>query len=165
MTTPTPQGGVRRIAAERQRQIEEKGYDTEHDLNHHTAEELMDAAWCYFAQAEALMGSRPGFQDRTPYSWPFAREAFDPAPTSVRNLEKAGALIAAAIDLQIAAGFCPNREDATHCVHWWDNDGPCCSCGDDIDTPTEVDRMALPDEPEGASLGNILGYKDRKEKE
>lgn len=27
---------------------------------------------------------------------------------------------------------CPVRDDKTHCVHWWDADGPCCSCGDDI---------------------------------
>lgn len=25
---------------------------------------------------------------------------------------------------------CPKRDDKTHCVHWWDAKGPCCSCGD-----------------------------------
>lgn len=29
----------------------------------------------------------------------------------------------------IEAGCCPNREDQTHCVHWWeDENGACCSC-------------------------------------
>lgn len=135
MATPTPQGGAQRIAAERVRQITEKGYDIEHDLAHHTTEELLDAAWCYFAQAEALIGNRPGFSYRTPFSWPWGPLGFKPAATSTRNLEKAGALIAAAIDRRIAEGLCPAREDATHCNHWWDDDGPCCSCGDDTENP------------------------------
>lgn len=28
-------------------------------------------------------------------------------------------------------GSCPEREDGTHCVHWWDDEGPCCGCGFD----------------------------------
>ncbi len=26
---------------------------------------------------------------------------------------------------------CPNRTDCKHCEHWYDNEGPCCACGDD----------------------------------
>lgn len=131
----TPRSGSNRIAAERERQIQEKGYTPEHDLAHHTTEELLDAAWCYFTRAEALVAkTRPGFFHRQPFSWPWP-SGWNPAATSVRNLEKAGALIAAAIDRRVAEGLCPNREDATHCVHWWDDDGPCCNCGDDTENP------------------------------
>lgn len=28
-----------------------------------------------------------------------------------------------------AEGFCPEREDETHCEHWWDGDSACCNCG------------------------------------
>lgn len=24
---------------------------------------------------------------------------------------------------------CMKRDDGTHCVHWWEGDEPCCSCG------------------------------------
>lgn len=33
---------------------------------------------------------------------------------------------AAAVDEE----YCPKREDATHCRHWWDCE-PCCACGKD----------------------------------
>ena len=29
-------------------------------------------------------------------------------------------------------GFCFEREDETHCVHWWDGEEPCCSCTWDL---------------------------------
>lgn len=29
---------------------------------------------------------------------------------------------------KIEEGWCPVREDETHCVHWWDGDKPCCGC-------------------------------------
>ena len=32
---------------------------------------------------------------------------------------------------------CLSREDGTHCVHWYDGDELCCSCGDNTD-PEEV---------------------------
>lgn len=25
---------------------------------------------------------------------------------------------------------CSTRSDGTHCVHWWDAEAPCCTCGD-----------------------------------
>lgn len=33
----------------------------------------------------------------------------------------------------VAEGFCPKRDDGTHCVHWWDGEEPCCACGDNSD--------------------------------
>lgn len=26
---------------------------------------------------------------------------------------------------------CRGREDGTHCEHWYDDEAPCCGCGDD----------------------------------
>lgn len=141
----TPRDGALRIAAERERQIENKGYTREHDLNHHTTEELLDAAISYLNRARILI--RGGQSLGVPVSWPFDRAAWHPAATSTRNLEKAGALIGAAIDRRVAEGLCPNREDATHCNHWWDDDGPCCNCGDDTDNPARETEGS----PEGRS--------------
>lgn len=28
---------------------------------------------------------------------------------------------------------CPKSSDDAHCVHWYDDRGPCCWCGDDAD--------------------------------
>ncbi len=33
--------------------------------------------------------------------------------------------------VSVAEGYCPVMDDHTHCVHWWDDEGPCCACGDD----------------------------------
>jgi hypothetical protein len=32
-------------------------------------------------------------------------------------------------DPDLDNGYCPNREDKIHCECWWDERGPCCSCG------------------------------------
>lgn len=143
-TPPTPRGGALRIAGERERQIENKGYTREHDFTQHTTEELLDAVRCYFNEAELQVTGHKLF-DRIPRLWPWDPLAWKPAATSTRNLEKAGALIAAAIDRRIAEGLCPARVDATHCNHWWDNDGPCCDCGDDTSTPRELGGGPLTD--------------------
>lgn len=45
----------------------------------------------------------------------------------VRRVERACAEVTAK---EIRDGGCPKRKDGTHCVHWWDDDGPCCGCGD-----------------------------------
>lgn len=81
--------GAERIAAERQRQIEVEGYDPLNELYDHDAIDLEDAALTY------LVGDTD--------QWPWAN-APKFGPTRVRELEKAGALIAAAIDhhLQVA---------------------------------------------------------------
>lgn len=85
--------GIKRIAAERQRQIDEEGYDQTHDKGH--AEELMSAALAY-----ALVSKTDGFfySKHAPNPWPWGEESWNPSEDRIRNLEKAGALIAAAID-------------------------------------------------------------------
>ena len=78
--------GIERIAVERQRQIDAEGWTPEHDANHDPGA-LSDAAACY-----ALGRWMPGF-------WPFDVEWWKPTPDNrIRELEKAGALIAAEID-------------------------------------------------------------------
>lgn len=83
--------GVELIAAERNRQIEAEGWTPEHD-DEHTRGEMVDAAACYCF---------PGLKDQF---WPSGWDAswFKPGPASasgtIRNLVKAGALIAAEID-------------------------------------------------------------------
>jgi hypothetical protein len=83
--------GAERIAAERQRQVEREGWTPEHD-DRHADEELARAAACY-ATPRLLGGSLP------PQDWPWAVKWWKPTPDDrIRELEKAGALIAAEID-------------------------------------------------------------------
>jgi hypothetical protein len=76
--------GIEQIAAERDRQVQGEGYDVAHDDTHEHGE-LAHAALAY------LVGNS--------LPWPWELETFKPAPTNpIRNLAKAGALIAAEID-------------------------------------------------------------------
>lgn len=93
--------GIDLIAAERARQIEVEGYDAAHDRDH--AHALTRAAACYTLfedDREEYLGdwfSRA--QGYPPVLWPWAHNYFKPTPDNrVRELTKAGALIAAAID-------------------------------------------------------------------
>jgi hypothetical protein len=81
--------GIERIAAERKRQIEEEGFAAEHD-DWWNKNELAMAALCYAAPD----GKRHSFL--CPW-WPWRWEWWKPG-NRVRELEKAGALIAAEID-------------------------------------------------------------------
>jgi hypothetical protein len=83
--------GAERIVEERKRQIESEGWDKEHDAIYKN-NELVKAAVCY-----ALPRS-----ERTPlimFLWPWNRNWWKPTPKNrIRELEKAGALIASEID-------------------------------------------------------------------
>jgi hypothetical protein len=91
-----PEGGVERIAAERRRQIEVERYSAEHDAYHGAEDENAPGP---LARAGAVYATPPEYryeikQALWPYSWPFK-----PTPNDrIRELEKAGALIAAEID-------------------------------------------------------------------
>ena len=89
------QDGAALIAAERRRQVEVEGWTAEHD-RHHVNWELDRAA--------AIYAVPDGYRGRI-YSaalWPVGW-TFKPTPDDrLRELVKAGALIAAAIDLLIA---------------------------------------------------------------
>lgn len=89
MTTRTASAGVARIAAERQRQLDAEGYRDEHDDDHVGGE---------LARAAAVYAIPPRHRDPSikSYIWPGWR--FKPSADRIRELEKAGALIAAEID-------------------------------------------------------------------
>lgn len=75
------------IAEERKRQIESEGYTAEHDSTHNP-EDLAAAGACY-----ALEDVEPIHEQL----WPWDAEWWKPKD-QLRNLVRAGALIAAAID-------------------------------------------------------------------
>jgi Mn-containing catalase len=81
--------GAELIAAERERQVTKEGWTAEHDLGR--AHQLVDAAKCYLRAGT----ERPG---TVPIGWPWAGRYWKPTGDPIRDLTKAGALIAAAID-------------------------------------------------------------------
>lgn len=82
--------GAEMIAAERQRQVEVEGWTPEHDALHGDGQ-LVDAARCYLIA--------PRFKNGPPHYWPWHLRYWKPTPEDrVRELVKAGALIAAEID-------------------------------------------------------------------
>lgn len=87
--------GVELIAAERQRQIEVEGWTAQHDDDHDMGE-MAAAAICYATTAvdneiRSLEGSDTDW-------WPWEMSWWKPSEDPIRNLVKAGALIAAEID-------------------------------------------------------------------
>lgn len=135
--------GVDAIAAERSRQINDEGWTFEHDDMHHTPEELELVAACY-ATPPSLRGSKmvPAVFDHTggpreggamvevPGLWPprWAGMWWEPSEERQRDLEKAGALIAAAWDMRRRGYTCHGCADAATCEFAWDwynLDGDC----------------------------------------
>ena len=82
------------IAAERRRQIEAEGWDTRHD-DEHVDGEMAKAAALY--ASEAWMPLTESHRN-PPAGWPWEASAWKPTGDPVRDLVKAGALIAAEID-------------------------------------------------------------------
>lgn len=94
--------GVELIAEERQRQIEKEGWTPAHDSEHDKGE-LVDAAICYAMGSDVITYEPPmNFPNRISlqqYWWPWDRQWWKPTPDNrIRELQKAGALIAAEID-------------------------------------------------------------------
>ena len=90
--------GTQLIAAERTRQTQLKGWSDEHDMQHCLGE-LSLAALCYARVANALVRWGPEKVNfDVPDDWPWAEKFWKPSPEPVRNLVKAGALLAAEID-------------------------------------------------------------------
>lgn len=91
--------GIEMIAEERQRQIEVEGWSKEHDAKH-TNDSLAFAAVCYAIPSELRHYSYcPLRKERVPDFWPWNKEWWKPCPQDrIRELVKAGALIAAEID-------------------------------------------------------------------
>ena len=82
------------IAAERQRQIDEEGFDVEHDEGQSMVLALAGATYALRMENRLHIGA-----SNLPMSWPWAGQHWKPTPDDrERELVKAGALIAAAID-------------------------------------------------------------------
>lgn len=114
--------GAERIVAERERQIKEEGYTLEHDAISHTSESLTEAARAYILAAQ---GKLIDAEDAWPWSWDPKSLKYDCPPA--RLLEKAGALIAAAIDLiDPAVPKEPNK--CSSCSDDAFNHGACRDC-------------------------------------
>ncbi len=97
--------GVERIAAERARHKSPLGenYSDEHD-DELTNSELIQAAVSYAINADVEAGE--GLSDSPPAIWPWDAEAWKPK-SRIRDLDRAGALIAAEIDRLTRAGETP----------------------------------------------------------
>lgn len=89
--------GIELIAEERHRQIEKEDWTPEHDDQHNTSDLALAAA--AYASAELYRRTTPEGYDNMPHIWPFERKWWKPTPDDrIRELQKAGALIAAEID-------------------------------------------------------------------
>lgn len=101
--------GAERIAAERRRQVEAEGYTSAHDAG------LPRDDLAYAGIAYAIAAVNP---DQPSYAagdwWPWGQDAWKPTGDRVRDLTKAGALIAAAIDAALPP---PERCDMAAGIH------------------------------------------------
>lgn len=93
---PPNLSGAQRIAVERARQIIEEGYTTNMDATLYKNDELTVAASIYLIPAK----DRP---ENLARHWPFTKASFKPK-NAIRDLERAGAFIAAEIDRRLALG-------------------------------------------------------------
>lgn len=103
--------GVNLIKSERERQISEEGWTPEHD-DSHRKHEMALAAMSYVAVVAAPdeEGDESG-KVRPCHDWPWANKWWKPSDDPIRNLVKAGALIAAEIDrIQRIKNLCPAKE-------------------------------------------------------
>ncbi len=94
---PIVKTGIEIIEEERQRQVSVEGYTSEHD-DSHVKGELSLAAISYIEYEISRNMWRADFNKEYKGRWPFEREWFKPSEDNIKNLAKAGALIAAEID-------------------------------------------------------------------
>lgn len=85
------------IAAERARQVSEKGWSLERDDAHNKCEMAMAAA-CYATAPSGVWIEREWVRPDTPKSWPWHFSWWNPGLTYRHNLIKAAALIVAEIE-------------------------------------------------------------------
>ncbi len=98
-----PSRGVEFIATERRRQVEQEGWTAEHD-DQWDRGELIEAARSYAQHAESFYTSETEVsfaglrRGELPRDWPWEPQWWKPSNEPIRDLVKAGALIAAEID-------------------------------------------------------------------
>lgn len=110
MEQQRPESGIDLITAERRRQVSEEGWTPEHDAGHADGT-LATAAVCYALPrklrdetcTELECGGR---YVMTPRLWPWHPDWYKPGEP-LRDLVRAGALIAAEIDRLLAKGGIP----------------------------------------------------------
>lgn len=93
--------GAELIASERTRQIEVEGWTADHDSDfYHSRAQLAKAASCYiYLYMFHTLDYAGSLYVRAKRNWPWDMEWFKPLPDDpIRELVKAGALIAAEID-------------------------------------------------------------------
>lgn len=102
---PDISGSVQ-IHAERWRQQKDEGWTAEHDDEHSACELTMAAtSYAYYAIGQVNGVCWPDEESVIPTEWPWHMDWWKPSDDPIRNLVKAGALIAAEIDrLQRADG-------------------------------------------------------------
>lgn len=117
--------GIELITEERARQISDENWTADHDDDHEGGELARAAATYALPMKHRRMGNRKEMRDAArgcadpempypvmvivPKLWPWEAEWWRPTPNRVRELVKAGALIAAEIDRLQRAGEV-NRE-------------------------------------------------------
>lgn len=93
--------GIGLIQQERFRQVNVEGWTSKHD-DAHARGEMMSAAMDYVAECKRILrGHDVSIQEENtgiPWGWPWEASWWKPSPHPIRNLVKAGALIAAEID-------------------------------------------------------------------
>ena len=82
--------GVEAIRKERSRQVSKEGFDAKHDMDH-KPEDFARAAIAY-------LYSSIGEDEKAQEEWPFDKDFFKPKD-DVRDIERAGALVAAGLDM------------------------------------------------------------------
>ncbi len=100
--------GVELIAEERERQIEDENWTKEYDDMEHRIPDLVRAVECYAVMA---MHAKPGKGRQPSTWWPWPRSLWKPSYNQLRNLAKAGALIAAEMDRLIRMDEQPRTEE------------------------------------------------------
>ncbi|MDY6893802.1 MAG: hypothetical protein SVO01_00065 [Thermotogota bacterium] len=94
--------GIKKVVSERFRQIQIEGWSKDHDSQHYPSE-LALAGMLYVSDAiknmEAIENGLCTFKNNAPENWPWSERWWKPTPnTPSRQLEKAAALLIAAID-------------------------------------------------------------------
>lgn len=97
--------GASLIQEERTRQVTEEGWSSAHDRNHEIGE-LTKAALCYL-EAGCYAAATHKILADPPDCWPWKQSDWKPTENPVRNLVKAGALVAAEIDKLSSEEECP----------------------------------------------------------